>query len=77
MSKKVLKNFDNGKLSVIVTKIEQEEEIVTERPLAPNEDFTTFHVSNIVEATPQKQPEMGTITKNIAGFGITITRKLR
>lgn len=78
---KTIKNFDNGRLSVTVKQIEQKEEILSVRPLSPDEDFSTFH-PNSTETPNSNQPQenpyaFGTQTKNIGGFGITITRKLR
>ncbi len=76
--KKVLKDFTNGNLSVKVTKIEQEEEIVSERPMNPNENFETFHTPIIPNTTNEINPNsIGSYTKNVQGFGITITRKLK
>jgi hypothetical protein len=84
-TKKTLKNYTNGNLSVTVTKIEQAEEIIDERPLNPNEDFSTFHPNTMPVDTQfgnpengqQNTPFQGTYNKNIGGFGITVTRKLR
>ena len=81
---KTLKNYDNGRLSVKITKIDQAEVIISERPLRPDEDMSSFH-PNIapVETTAklndieQKTPYEGTYTKNVGIFNITVTRKLR
>lgn len=82
---KTLKNFDNGRLSVTVRKLDQEEEIIEVRPLNPDEDFSTFHPNTMPventysnpESGQQNTPFTGTYKKNIGGFGITVTRKLR
>jgi hypothetical protein len=81
---KTLKNFDNGRLSVKVTKIEQSEEIISERPLRPDEDFGTFHpnVENVHTNTQlfdnsQKTPFEQSYTKNVGIFNISVSRKLR
>jgi nitrogen fixation protein len=78
--KKMLKNFDNGKLSVHVSKIEQEEEIISIRPLKKDEDFSSFHSSTILQNTPILQHNpiiIGSYTKNVSGFDINIIRKLK
>ncbi len=82
---KTIKNFTNGNLSVVVKKLEQSEEIISERPLNPDEDFSSFHPNTTPVETVYNNPEnsqintpfVGTYKKNIGGFGITITRKLR
>ena len=85
MLMKTLKNYTNGGISVSVTKIDQEEEIVNVRPLAPNEDFSTFHPNTTTNDNSGYNPEngqrnapvLGTVHKNVGSFGITVTRKLR
>ncbi len=82
---KVLKNFNDGRLSVTVTKIDQAEEVVSVRPLDPNEDFSVFHPTTTPLDTnsynpdnnQQNTPFVGSYTKNVGGFGINVTRKLK
>lgn len=82
---KVIKNFDNGQISVVVKKLDQSIEIISERPLNPDEDFSNFHPNTTpLENTAynytqnqQNTPFIGTYNKNIGGIGITVTRKLK
>ena len=82
---KILKNIDNGKMSVLVTKIDQQIQIISERPLNIGEDITTFHPSispqittNISDLSQNNNtPFQGTYTKNVGSFNISVTRKYR
>lgn len=72
---KILKNFDNGRLSVTVTKIDTVEDIIHERPLEPHEDFSTFHTPMIPDNKPPVDPNNYTVNTN--GFTLNIKKSYR
>ncbi len=53
--RKILKQFNNNKMSLTVTRIEEQtEEIIEERPLREDEDFDSFHSSSLPIDKPLK-----------------------
>lgn len=75
---KVIKEYENDAVSVVVRRIDSIEEIIDQRPLEEHEDFSTFHPETKTVYT-YKQNEVekgkfGTHVKNVDGFTLNIKR---